>query len=163
MSKINSNRFDKDDGFLKRLDALTGSSEDRDSSTVKEQLRERGVDPDLLRKAAYDRLRQSATQRYSSQGKNVPPQMVEALRQLRPPTPEEEEQTRTAEAASKVQSLLDHIKAGIAAVVDNNNEIGDFAPAFRNKKGQVSRSDSDLLNSHQSELDSEWDTSHKDD
>jgi hypothetical protein len=81
--------------------------------------------------------------------------MREALRQLRPPTPEEEELNRRSQAASTVQSLLSSIKAGVTSVLANPVSSGAaFAPAFRNKQEELTQKDRDLLNSQQSELDS---------
>jgi hypothetical protein len=155
MSNVKPNRSQKDAQFLRRFDALTGATDEREKSAVDEDLLECGVDPNQLRKVAYDRIRNIATQKYLSLGKDCPPQMQEALRQLRPPTPEEEEQNKRTQAASLVQGLLSSIKAGISSVLPNSTPAGaTFAPAFRNKHEELTEKDRDLLNSQQSELDS---------
>jgi hypothetical protein len=155
MSNSKPNRSQKDAEFLKRLEALTDASNERDKSAVDEDLRECGIDPNELRKVAYDRIRNIATQKYISLGKDCPPQMREALRQLRPPTPEEEELNKKSQAASTVQGLLSSIRSGITSVLANPASAGGtFAPAFRNKQEELTQNDRDLLNAQQSELDS---------
>jgi hypothetical protein len=80
--------------------------------------------------------------------------MVEAIRQFRPPTPEEEEQNKRSQATSTVQSLLSSIKAGVTSVLADPAPAGaTFAPAFRNKQEELTQKDHDLLNAQQSELD----------
>ena len=158
MSNMKPNRSQKDAEFVKRLDALIGAPDGRDNSALDEDLRECGIDPKQLREVAYERIRSIATQKFTSLGKDCPPQMREALRQLRPPTPEEEELNRRSQAASTVQSLLSSIKAGVTSVLANPVSSGAaFAPAFRNKQEELTQKDRDLLNSQQSEFDSRQD------
>jgi hypothetical protein len=95
--------------FLKRFDALTDTTEDSDRSELEEELRACGIDPTRLKNSAYDRLRRLATQNYTSLGKDVPAQMSRALRQLRPPTPEEEEDKKKLTASSKVKDFLSNL------------------------------------------------------
>lgn len=155
MDNVKPNRSEKDATFVKRFDALTGVANDRDKPALDEDLRECGIDPNQLRKVAYDRIRNIATQKYTSLGKDCPLQMQEALRQLRPPTPEEEEQSKRSQATSTVQSLLSSLKAGMASLLPSPAPVGlTFAPAFRNKQEELTQKDRDLLNSQQSELDS---------
>jgi hypothetical protein len=155
MSNMKPNRSQKDAEFVKRLDALIGTPDGRDNSALDEDLRECGIDPKQLREVAYERIRSIATQKFTSLGKDCPLQMREALRQLRPPTPEEEELNRRSQAASTVQSLLSSIKVGVTSVLANPVSSGAaFAPAFRNKQEELTQKDRDLLNSQQSELDS---------
>lgn len=155
MSNVKPNRSQKDAEFLKRLDALTSPSDEPDKSAVDEDLHACGVDPNQLRKVAFDRIRSIATQKYTPFGKDCPPQMQEALRQLRPPTPEEVEQNKRSQATATMQSLLSSIKAGVTSVLANPAPAGaSFAPAFRNKQEELTQKDRDLLNAQQSELDS---------
>jgi hypothetical protein len=158
MENVKPKRSEKDATFVKRLDALTGVANERDKAALDADLRECGIDPNQLRKVAYDRIRNIATQKYTSLGKDYPPQMREALRQLRPPTPEEEELNKKSQAASAVQGLLSSIKSGIASVLANPAPGGaTFAPAFRNRQEELTQKDRDLLHSQQSDLDSEPD------
>ena len=107
MSNMKPNRSQKDAEFVKRLDALIGAPDGRDNSALDEDLRECGIDPKQLREVAYERIRSIATQKFTSLGKDCPPQMREALRQLRPPTPEEEElNRRSSQAASTVLTTM---------------------------------------------------------
>lgn len=155
MDNVKPNRSEKDATFVKRLDALTGVPNDRDKPALDEDLRECGIDPNQLRKVAYDRIRNIATQKYTALGKDCPPQMQEALRQLRPATPEEEEQSKRSQATSTVQSLLSSLKTGMASLLPSAAPAGPtFAPAFRNKQEELTQKDRDLLNSQQSDLDS---------
>ena len=94
-------------------------------------------------------------QRYTSLGKNPPQSMREALAQLRPATPEEEEQTKTAQALSKVQSILANIKSGAVSLLGNPGV--SLAPAFRNKQVDLTQADRELLDAQQIEIDSEGD------
>jgi hypothetical protein len=155
MDNVKPKRSERDATFVRRLDALTGVANDRDKAALDADLRECGVDPNQLRKVAYDRVRSIATQKYTSLGKDCPPQMLEALRQLRQPTPEEEELNKRSQATSTVQSLLSSIKSGITSVLANPAPAGaTFSPAFRNKQEELTQKDRDLLHAQQSELDS---------
>ena len=141
--------------FLKRFDALTDTTADCERAELEEELRACGVDPARARSSAYDRLRKLATHHYTSLGKNVPAQMSQALRQLRPPTPEEAEEKKKSAASSKVKEFLSNIRLGTGAILPAGALNQSFARAFRNKAGEMSNEDEDLLNTQQADLDAQ--------
>lgn len=138
--------------FLDQIDALIGDPEPTPKELAAE-LEQLGLDPDELRKVAFQRIRSFATQKYSSKSKDLPVRLIEALKQLRPPTPEEEETFRAERAKSRVQGVLAAIKnVGTSTFAAS----GNFAPAYRNKKEEeTSESDKKLLEDQQKQLDSE--------
>lgn len=141
--------------FLKRFDALTDTTADCERAELEEELRACGVDPDRARSVAYDRLRKLATHHYTSLGKDVPAQMSQALRQLRPPSPEEVEKKKKSAASSKVKEFLSNIRSGAGAILQTGTLNQSFAPAFRMKAGEVSKEDEDILSAQQADLDAQ--------
>jgi hypothetical protein len=137
--------------FLKRIDALTDTTEGCDHSELEEELRGCGIDATHLKESAYDRLRQLATHKYTSLGKDIPEQMSQALRQLSPPTPEEEQQKKKSAASSRVKDFLANIRSSVTIPISGMNQ--SFAPAYRNRSEEISNEDEKLLNAHQVELD----------
>src|ERR1700723_1000480 len=169
MSKKRNNsdrdrRREQERVLLNRLVALTSTAEGRDQSVLDDDLRECGIDPTELRTIAYDRLRRVANHNYSTLDKETPPKLRDFLRQMRPPTPEEEQGKEQAQAASKINDLLSSIRSGIASTfrlpVGRTENLGH---AFRNKKEELTQRDRDLLKSHQSEIDAESDDDDRDD
>ena len=108
--------------FLKRIDALTDTTEGCDRSELEVELRGCGIDPTRLKESAYDRVRQLATHKYTSLGKDIPEQMSRALRQLRPPTPEEEQQKKKSAASSRVKDFLANIRSSATLPISGMNE-----------------------------------------
>jgi hypothetical protein len=140
----------QDRAFLDRIDALLGDPENS-AQELDAELTQLGIDPNELRHVAFQRAREFATRKYSSRGLDIPPRMSEALRQMRPETPEEEEAARSARATSRVRGLLDSLKeVGGPVVVPTT-----FAPAYRNKHDETPESDEQLLQRQQRELDGE--------
>jgi hypothetical protein len=142
---------DKDRAFLDQIDALV---DDPDSSPkdLAAELEQFGLDPDELRDQAFQRIRSFATQKYSSKGRELPVRMSEALRQLRPPTPQEQQASRAERAKSRVQGILEAIKDAGASTFA---VPGNLAPAYRNKEEETPESDQKLLEDQQKELDGE--------
>jgi hypothetical protein len=156
MSKIKRKSREKDTAFLNKIDALYSPSGERDRSTLQDDLRDCGIEPEELRKTVHDKLRALATHNYISLGKECPPRLKEALRQLKPLSPEEEEKKQTSQAAAKIKDLLSNIKTGVTSALTAPLP-GSEAPAhaFRNKKKDLTQKDRDLLKTHQSEVDAE--------
>jgi hypothetical protein len=144
-------KSDKDRVFLDQIDALVGdpNSSPKDLAVELEQF---GLDPDELRDQAFQRIRSFATQKYSSKGRELPVRMSEALRQLRPPTPQEQQASLAERAKSRVQDILAAIKDAGASTFA---VPGDFAPAYRNKEEETPESDKKLLEDQQKQLDGE--------
>ena len=141
----------RDRAFLDQIDALIGDPEPSQKELAAE-LEQVGLDSDELRNVAFQRIRSFATQKYSSKGKDLPVRLSEALKQLRPPTPEEQEAARAERTKLRVQGILAAIKnvggSSFAAP-------GNFAPAYRNKEEETSESDKKLLEDQQKQLDGE--------
>ncbi|MGO8935526.1 MAG: hypothetical protein ACLQDA_17610 [Terracidiphilus sp.] len=145
------NISEQDRAFLDQIDALIGDPEPSPKELAAE-LEQLGLDPDELRNVAFQRIRSFATQKYSSKGKDLPVRLSEALKQLRPPTPEEQEASRAERAKSRVQGILATVKnVGTATFA----APGNFAPAYRNKEEETSESDKKLLEDQQKQLDGE--------
>jgi hypothetical protein len=164
MSKIKRKGKEKETAFLNKIDALYSAPDERDRSTLQEDLQNCGIDPEKLRKTTHDKLRAIATHNYISLGKECPPRLKEALRQLKPLSPEEEQKKQTSQAASKINDLLSSIKSGIISTLTpplSGNEAP--AHAFRNKKKDLTQKDRDLLQAHQSEVDAEAEEETRDD
>jgi hypothetical protein len=145
------NISEKDRAFLNHIDALLGNPEPSPNDLAAE-LEQFGLNPDELRNEAFQRIRSFATQKYSSKGKQLPARMSEALRQLRPPTPTEQQASLAERAKSRVQSIL-------ATIQDTGSTTfvvpATFAPAYRNKEDETHESDKKLLEDQQKELDGE--------
>jgi hypothetical protein len=137
--------------FLKRFDALTDTTDGYDRTELGEELRALGPDPERVKNSAYARLRQLATHNYTSLGKDVPARMSRALRQLRPPTPEEEEQKKNSVASSRVKEFLTNLRSSASLPIGGLNQ--SFATAFRNRLGEISKEDEEILNAQQVDLD----------
>jgi hypothetical protein len=144
---------EKDRAFLDQVDALLDGPESS-SNDLKDELRQFGLDSDELRNVAFQRIRSFATQKYSSKGKDLPVRMSEALKQLRPPTAEEQQASSAERAKSRVQEFL----AAIKNLGTNTFDVpGNFAPAYRNKQEETSESDKKLLEDQQRKLDGDGD------
>jgi hypothetical protein len=144
---------EKDRAFLDQVDALLDSPESS-SNDLKDELQELGLDSEELQKAAFQRIRSFATQKYSSKGQDLPVRMSEALKQLRPPTAEEQQASSAERAKSRVQGLL----AAIKNVGTNPLAVpANLAPAYRNKEEETPESDKKLLEDQQKQLDGEGD------
>ena len=138
--------------FLNKVDALVRSAEAPASDIVSE-LEQFGINSDELQHAAFQRIRSFANEKYTSRGMNLPPRMSEALKQMRPPTPEEEKAAQSKKANTRVQDFLASLKqAGTAFAAPTA-----FDPAYRNKQEETSGGDEDLIRKQQEDLDSEDD------
>jgi hypothetical protein len=135
--------------FLDQIDALLDNPEPSPNDLATD-LKQFGLESDELRTVVFQRIRSFATQKYSSKGKELPTRMSEALRQLRPPTPEEQEAFRAECAKSRVQGILAAIKnVGTATFA----VPADLAQAYRNKEEETPASDKKLLEDQQKQLD----------
>lgn len=154
--KRNKMDRDKESVFLDRLTALSSSADELDESALEEDLRECGIELTELQKVAHDRLRRLANHNYITLEKECPPKLGEFLRQMRPPTEEEQHKRENSKAISKISDLLSTIRSGItSALSPPESQITAPAAAFRNKKKELTQKDRDLLESQQSEIDSE--------
>ena len=147
MKKPNS-ISDQDRRLLEQLDALVGGMEPS-SAELAAELEAYDVDPKELRESAFQRIRAYATKQYSSRSADLPPMMSEALKQMRPPTPQEQEAERSERATSRVQNLLASLRGAGESLTLNRS----FALAYRNKQEDTPDSDEELLRQQQEDLD----------
>jgi hypothetical protein len=147
--KIPNKMNEKDQAVLDKFDALLGSVES--SYDVTSELQQFGLNAEDLRSAAFQRIRERATQRYSSRGKDIPPKMGEALAQLKPPTAAEEHALKEKRAVQHVQNFLAAVRTAGASAFQPLS----LAPAFRNKEDETPESDRQLLDEQQKQLDDE--------
>jgi hypothetical protein len=143
--------FDERLGRLNKLsDGVFGEAAEVDSSESEELLRAAGIDPDQLKGAMYQRMRETGRE-YSEAGKPLPPLLKRALEDLQPPAArhlDENDLARTAEAV--VARLLEEVRNLPSLLLD-----GHFTPVFTaayRKKKQLSPRDKKLLDDVADEL-----------
>jgi hypothetical protein len=147
--KMPNKMNEKDQAVLDKFHALLGRDESSDD--LSSELQQFGVNAEDLRSVAFQRIRERATQQYSSRGKNIPSRMQEALAQLRPPTAAEEHALKEKRAVEHVQNFLAAVRtAGTSAFQPLSS-----AAAFRNKEDETPESDQQLLDEQQKQLDDE--------
>ena len=147
--KVPDKMNEKDQAVLDKFNALLGRDESSDD--LSSELQQFGLNAEDLEVLRFKRIRERATQQYSSRGKDIPSRMREALAQLRPPTAAEEHAMKEKSAVQHVQNFLAAVRgAGTSAFQPLN-----LAPAFRNKEDETPESDQQLLDEHQKQLDDE--------
>jgi hypothetical protein len=137
--KNKTNISPQDEKFLDEVDAILGVTDDEEISS---ELDDCGVDPDAVRLELFQRIRRRATEKFTSRGEEIPPLMSDALRQLRPPSPEEQRTIDSNTAMSRVKDFLASLSAPASP-------SASFAPAFRNKAGEISKRDEEILREQQ--------------
>ena len=147
--KMPNKTNEKDQAVLEKFDALFGSAES--SEELSSELQQFGLHAEDLRDEAFRRIRERASQQYSSRGKNIPSRMREALVQLKPPTAAEENARKERRALDHVHSFLAAVRTAGASAFQPLN----LAPAFRNKEDATPDSDQQLLDEQQKQLDNE--------
>lgn len=154
--KGNKTNKEKEDLFLDRLAALSPAPAEGNQSVIEAELSECGIDRAELRKDVHGRLLRLANHDYITLDRECPPKLRDFLRQMRPPTPEEEAQREKSRATSKISDLLSNIRSGIvSALTPPAPHAQNPAQAFRNQRTELTEKDRDLLKSHQSEIDAE--------
>jgi hypothetical protein len=146
------NPQDSNDSFRQVFDALVPFAEDLNDEDVQEILAAAGVDADAVIEKAYHSLQDVAGRRYLSQGKSVPTELREALRQMKPASPRERLQVETERARTAIRSIFDRVKENAAAIANAKASRPHLQPAFRNKK-DLSEADRKQLTELQEELD----------
>lgn len=150
--KNKRNQQDSKDSFRRVFDALVPFAEELNDEDVQEILAATGVDADTVIEKAYHSLQDVAGRRYLSQGKSVPTELREALRQMKPGSPREQLQVKTERARAAIRSIFDKVKENSAAIVNTKASRPRLQPAFRNKK-DLSEADRKQLAELQEELD----------
>ena len=146
------NPRDSKDSFRRAFEALVPCAEELNDEDVREILAAAGVDTDTVIEKAYRSLQDVAGRRYLSQGKSVPTELREALRQMKPASPRERLQVETERARAAIRSIFDNVKENTAAIVNTKTSRPQLQPAFRNKK-DLSDADRKQLAELQEELD----------
>lgn len=150
--KNKRNQQDSKDSFRRVFDALVPFAEELNDDDVQEILAAAGVDADTVIEKAYHSLQDVAGRRYLSQGKSVPTELREALRQMKPGSPREQLQVKTERARAAIRSIFDKVKENTAGLVNTKASPSRLQPAFRNKK-DLSEADRKQLAELQDELD----------
>ena len=146
------NPRDSNDVFRRMFDALVPGAEELNDEDVREILAAAGVDADTVIEKAYRSLQDVAGRKYLSQGKNVPTELREALRQMKPASPRERLQVETERARAAIRSIFVKVKENTAAIANTKIPRSQLQPAFRNKK-DLSEADRKQLAELQEELD----------
>lgn len=135
------------------LELLFGSEEDLTDEELRAELEQVGVDGDALSRKAHEYLRGLATHQFSSLGRDVPQEMNVALRQLKPPTPEQERDRVKSGADARVKRIIDAARDKTSLVLSSIAASASVQPdyAFRNK-GDLSESDLEILRAGEEEL-----------
>lgn len=140
------------DSLTRVFDALVPQPEELDDEDVRDILAAAGIDADTVVEKAYRSLHEVASRRYLSQGKNLPTELRDALRQMKPVTPRERLDVETRKARATLRSLFDKVKENTASLVNPKRSASHLQPAFRNKK-DLSEADQKQLAELQEELD----------
>lgn len=143
---------DSKDSFRQVFDALVPFAEDLNDEDVQEILAAAGVDADTVIEKAYHSLQDVAGRTYLSQGKSVPTELREALRQMKPASPRERLQVETERARTAIRSIFDRVKENAAGIANSRAVRPHLQPAFRNKQ-DLSEADRKQLAELQEELD----------
>lgn len=140
-------------GSIRRaFDALVPYAEELHDEDVRDILAAADIDADTVIENAYRSLQEVASRRYLSQGKNLPAELREALRQMKPASPRERLGVEMGKARATLRSIFDKAKENTAAFVNPKWSASRLQPAFRNKK-DLSEADQKQLAELQEELD----------
>jgi hypothetical protein len=138
--------------FREVFNALVSPVEELDDEDVVSILAWAGIDPEALTAKAHQHLQDLAGRRYLSQGKNVPPELKNALQQLKPANLADRVNLETSKARAAIRSIFEKMKEKAVAPV--KPVLGQAAPqpSFRNKKN-LTDADREQLAELQEELD----------
>lgn len=134
------------------FDALLPYPEELHDEDMRDILAAAGIDADTVVEKAYRSLHEVASRRYLSQGKNLPTELRDALRQMKPASPRERLDVETRKARATLRSILDKVYENTTAIVNPRWSAPRLQPAFRNKK-DLSEADRKQLAELQDELD----------
>lgn len=140
------------DSLRRMFDALVPCAEELNDEDVRDILAAASIDADTVIEKAFRSLQDVAGRRYLSQGKDVPTELREALRQMKPASPRERLQVETERARAAIRSIFDKVKENTTAIVNTKSSRPQLQPAFRNKK-ELSEADRKQLAELQEELD----------
>ncbi len=146
--------------FREIFDALVPSLEELDDKEVENLLASSGIDPDALTAKAHQHLQELAGRRYLSQGKSVPAELKDALRQLKPASFADRVNAETNKAQAAIRSIFEKVKEKTVGPVEPGLTRAAMQPAFRNKK-DLTDTDRRQLTELQDELDKNHGASRK--
>jgi hypothetical protein len=143
------------ESFGESLELLFGQELDLTDEELDEELEDCGIDATELQVDVHKRLFDYANHHYRTLDKEVPENLENMLRALRPPSAAEKAKAAVQSAEHLVGSFLDTAKT------KSSELLGSVFPAptrqtqfsFRNKK-ELSAEDKDLLQSEQEDVDS---------
>jgi hypothetical protein len=143
------------ESFGESLELLFGQELDLTDEELDEELEDCGIDATELQVDVHKRLFDYANHHYRTLDKEVPENLENMLRALRPPSAAEKAKASVQSAEHLVESFLDTAKT------KSSELLGNVFPAptrqtqfaFRNKK-ELSAEDKDLLQSEQEDVDS---------
>jgi hypothetical protein len=134
------------------FNALVPPVEELDDEDVANILACAGIDPEALTAKAHQRLQDLAGRRYLSQGENVPPELKNALQQLKPADLADRVNLATSKARAAIRSIFEKVKEKTVAPVQPVLGHAAPQPSFRNKK-DLTDADREQLAELQEELD----------
>jgi hypothetical protein len=131
-------RDDRFDRLFDSAEEVLGPIEEMTGDDVTEMLEESGIDTEALSRRMYERLSEVAG-RYYSKNQDVPVQLAQALNEFRPADTHTSDPETAAERAKQWVAKLLAPKPAARRL-----EVGY---SFRNRKGELSGQDSDVLES----------------
>jgi hypothetical protein len=143
------------EAFEESLETLFGRELDLTDEELDEELEACGMDAAELKANVHKQLFDYASHHYRTLDKDVPENLDQMLRALRPPSAAEKAKAVVKTAENLVGSFLDTAKAKSAGLLDTALPSQTRQPqfAFRNKK-ELSAGDKNLLESEQEDVDS---------
>jgi hypothetical protein len=142
--------MNRTDSFAERMDRLTcisdnlfGDAAEMDALEAESLLRAGGIDPDALKSRLYQRLHRQA-QNHKRGGKPLSQRFTEALDDLRPLTPLQNEIEIVRQAKTTVKRVIERAK--LLSKLLEGQDAPTFTMAYRNKKELTDR-DKEILDS----------------
>jgi len=143
------------EALAESLETFFGRELDLSDEELDEELEACGMDAAELKATVYKQLYDYANHHYRTLDKEIPENLDQTLRALRPPSAAEKAKGVVKTAENLVGSFLDSARAKSAGVLNTVMASQTSQPqvAFRNKK-ELSPADRDLLESEQEDVDS---------
>jgi hypothetical protein len=132
--------------------SLVPSPEELDDEEVSNILASAGIDPEATVTRAHHQLQELAARRFLSRGENVPSELKDALRQLKPATVADRISLETSNARAAIRSIFEKVKARTGVAAKPVLRPAAVQPAFRNKR-DLTDADRKQLAELQEELD----------
>jgi hypothetical protein len=158
MKKSKQQQRDENKDINASLELLFGSEAELAKDDLEAEINEFGVEAAILDQKAYERFKESAHHHFVSLEKKVPAAMSAALRQLKPPTEQQQRAQLTESATSRIKGILSAVQSKTSSVMGSVAGVPQQSPAyaFRNK-GDLTKRDLELLEDAQRELNQKTD------